>query len=300
MDLRRLRSMVAIADQGGVTAAAEALALSHSAVSGHVKELEAEIGALLLDRATRPPTLTEAGAALVFHGRRMLAVAEEIAALGQAPDAAGALAVGVVPSAVAALAAPALAAVRAGRPRLRLRLRAGPSDALAAMVTAGELDVALTTAPPPGQAGLEAEEVARQRIVAVAPAGGAAGAAGADATALLTGRPFVWFNRRAWAGRLIETRLAEMGVALDGDLEVDSLHAAADLVRAGVGVTAAPEGLGAPLAGLRTAPLGAPPLTRGLALLRRPGAPANPAAAAFAAAVRAAVSAAVVPADAAP
>ena len=47
MDLRRLRTLVAIADAPSFTAAGEAVGLSHSAVSLHVKEMEAEFGKLL-------------------------------------------------------------------------------------------------------------------------------------------------------------------------------------------------------------------------------------------------------------
>jgi DNA-binding transcriptional LysR family regulator len=72
MDLRRLRTMVAIAHHPSFTAAGAAIGLSHSAVSLHVKELEAELGVALVDRSRRPPALTDRGAALVEHARRML------------------------------------------------------------------------------------------------------------------------------------------------------------------------------------------------------------------------------------
>jgi len=288
MDLRRLRTMVAIAEAPSFTAAGAALGLSHGAVSLHVKELEAELGVALVDRARRPPVLTDRGAALVEHARRMLAIADEIAGLGAAEALVGTMAVGIVPSAMAGLAPPALAALRAAHPRLRLRIRAGLSADLALMVRSGELDAALTTAPEAAIPGLRAREAAREPLEAIAPAA----AQGGDARALLQGRPFIWFSRRTWAGQMIERRIEEMGLSVDAAMEVDSLEAVEALVRHGLGVSVAPRRAGVGRAGIAAAPLGDPPLWRALALLERPRNPRARLADALLAAVRAARQAA--------
>ena len=268
MDLRRLRTMVAIAEAPSFTAAGAALGLSHGAVSLHVRDLEAELGVALVDRARRPPVLTDRGAALVEHARRMLAIADEIAGLGSATALVGTLAVGIVPSAMAGLAPPALAALRAAHPGLRLRIRTGLSADLALMVRSGELDAALTTAPEAAIPGLRAREAAREPLEAIAPDSGGADAA-QDARALLQGRPFIWFSRRTWAGQMIERRIEEMGLGVDAAMEVDSLEAVEALVRHGLGVSVAPRRAGAGRLGIRAAPLGDPPLWRALALLER-------------------------------
>ena len=265
MNLRRLRTMVAIAEAPSFTAAGAALGLSHGAVSLHVRDLEAELGVALVDRARRPPVLTDRGAALVEHARRMLAIADEIAGLGAAEALVGTLAVGIVPSAMAGLAPPALAALRAAHPGLRLRIRTGLSADLALMVRSGELDAALTTAPEAAIPGLRAREAAREPLEAIAPAA----AQGGDARALLQGRPFIWFSRRTWAGQMIERRIEEMGLGVDAAMEVDSLEAVEALVRHGLGVSVAPRRAGAGRLGIRAAPLGDPPLWRALALLER-------------------------------
>ena len=291
MNLRRLRTMVAIAEAPSFTAAGAALGLSHGAVSLHVKELEAELGVALVDRARRPPVLTDRGAALVEHARRMLAIADEIAGLGSATALVGTLAVGIVPSAMAGLAPPALAALRAAHPGLRLRIRTGLSADLALMVRSGELDAALTTAPEAAIPGLRAREAAREPLEAIAPDSGGADAA-QDARALLQGRPFIWFSRRTWAGQMIERRIEEMGLGVDAAMEVDSLEAVEALVRHGLGVSVAPRRAGAGRLGIRAAPLGDPPLWRALALLERPRNPRARLADALLAAVRAARQAA--------
>ncbi len=266
LDLRRLRTIVAIADHGAFAAAGDAVGLSHSAVSLHVKELEAALGARLVDRARRPPTLTDRGAALVEHARRMFEIVDEIAGLGAEQALVGTLKVGIVPSAMAGLAPPALASLRAAHPRLALRIHTGLSGELAQLVKAGDLDAALATAPEAPMAGLRMRVAAVEPIEAIAPADAPAG----DALALLAGRPFIWFSRRTWAGQQIERALHERGVVVEAAMEVDSLEAVDALVRHGLGVSVAPRRLGADRRGLQAAPFGDPPLTRSLALLERP------------------------------
>ena len=59
--LRLLSVFEAVLRRGGARAAAAELNVSQPAVSQAIKQLEAHIGAALLDRSTRPATLTEAG-----------------------------------------------------------------------------------------------------------------------------------------------------------------------------------------------------------------------------------------------
>ena len=71
MDLRQLNALVAIAEHGSFSAAADALATVQSNVSTHVKKLESELGSELVDRQSGE--LTEAGVLAVDRARRVLA-----------------------------------------------------------------------------------------------------------------------------------------------------------------------------------------------------------------------------------
>jgi DNA-binding transcriptional LysR family regulator len=134
------------------------------------------------------------------------------------------------------------------------------------MVRAGALDAALVTTPEPALPGLTVREAAREPLEAIAPPDTAPG----DAASLLSGRPFIWFSRRTWAGQQIERHLARLGVAVDAAMEVDSLDAVEALVRCGLGVSVVPRRQGAARDGLRVAPLAEPPLWRSLSLIERP------------------------------
>jgi len=72
----RLTSMAAfvrVAEKGSFAAAADGLAMSTTMVANHVRALEAQLGARLLDRTTRRHVLTEIGAAYLERCRDVLA-----------------------------------------------------------------------------------------------------------------------------------------------------------------------------------------------------------------------------------
>lgn len=72
MELRHLRYLLAVADHGNFTRAAEALHVSQPTLSQQIKQLERELGTTLLDRSGRTVRLTDAGEAYAGHGRLAL------------------------------------------------------------------------------------------------------------------------------------------------------------------------------------------------------------------------------------
>ncbi|MES4905704.1 MULTISPECIES: LysR family transcriptional regulator [unclassified Streptomyces] len=87
MDTRYLRAFVAVADRGGISAAAKELGYAQSSVSAQLKRLEADLGTAVLVRAGTGATLTEAGQRLLPYAREALELAERMrrAALGDRP-----------------------------------------------------------------------------------------------------------------------------------------------------------------------------------------------------------------------
>ncbi|MEM8553211.1 MAG: LysR substrate-binding domain-containing protein [Pseudomonadota bacterium] len=265
MNLRFLRSVVAVAETGSLVQAAERLGVSHSALSQQIKALEEELQIDILDRTTRPPQITDRGLELVGHARRMLDLAEEVRGIGSADTLTGVVRIGVVPSALVHLMPPVLARLRAGHAGLDIQLRSGLSDSLVADVRARDLDMALVTQPEVLPSGLIQTPIAREPLDVVT----AEGTTGTDPAHLITGAPFIWFNRRTWAGQQIERHLRNLRIAVSPAMEVDSLEAVEALVAHGLGVSVSPRRLGAPpVPGLRRVPLGAPHLERVLSLVR--------------------------------
>ena len=76
MDIEDLETFVAVADAGGVSAAARRLGVSKSIVSRRLFRIEAELGVQLLARTTRGAALTEAGMTFRDHAARAQAEIE--------------------------------------------------------------------------------------------------------------------------------------------------------------------------------------------------------------------------------
>ncbi|MGY1662324.1 LysR family transcriptional regulator [Geodermatophilus sp. SYSU D00705] len=83
LELRHLRTLLAVVDAGTFTGAAAVLHTSQASVSRTVAALERVLGARVLRRTTRELSLTPVGARVVGHARRVL---EEVAAMRRATD----------------------------------------------------------------------------------------------------------------------------------------------------------------------------------------------------------------------
>lgn len=77
MELRHLRYFVGVAEEENVSRAALQLHVSQPALSRQIRDLEEELGFLLLTRSARSVQLTEAGRAFLHEARAVLLRAEE-------------------------------------------------------------------------------------------------------------------------------------------------------------------------------------------------------------------------------
>lgn len=123
VDLRRLASFLAVAEEGHFGRAAARLFLSPPAVTAHVQQLERELGVPLFERA--PVRLTPAGHRFLGHARGLVDAANaaitDMADLAEHTDT---LRVGVMGHGSAELTPAVIAAFRHLRPHVRLTLEA--------------------------------------------------------------------------------------------------------------------------------------------------------------------------------
>jgi DNA-binding transcriptional LysR family regulator len=148
IEVRRLRLLLELTRRGTVTAVAEALAYTPSAVSQQLAALEREAGVPLLERTGRRVALTPAGTVLAGYAESVFAVLEEAsAALAATRDRlTGPLRIGAFPSAARVILPPALVALGRAHPGLELMVtELDPVDVPDALHS-GALDVALTFA----------------------------------------------------------------------------------------------------------------------------------------------------------
>lgn len=266
MNLRQLKTLVAVAENRSLSAAAQAVGLTHSAVSVQIKALETELGISLLDRTRRPPILTDRGHALVERAREMVTLLDEIASLGSEEQLVGSLTLGVVPSAMIHLLPPALSSLKASHPKVRISVKSALSGSLSQLVLSGKIDAAVVTATNRLPKGLKARLIADEPLVVIANEK----AKGDTDSAIISQNPFIWFNRETWAGQQIERFLLNRNLSLQEFMEVDSLEAIEAMVSQGLGVSVVPIRKGHEFAkNLRVIPFGDPQEIRSLALLER-------------------------------
>jgi DNA-binding transcriptional LysR family regulator len=146
IDVRRLRLLFELSQRGTITAVADALAYTPSAVSQQLAALEREAGVPLLERSGRRVALTPAGAVLARYAESVFAVLEEASAALAATRSrlTGPLRIGVFPSAARTILPPALVALGSEHPGLELMVTELDPFAVPGALRAGTLDVALT------------------------------------------------------------------------------------------------------------------------------------------------------------
>jgi LysR family hydrogen peroxide-inducible transcriptional activator len=168
MDLRQLSALVAIADNGSFSAAADALATVQSNVSAHVKKLERELGCELVDRASG--RLTEAGELVVARSRRVQAELDAMLSdvLALTRDVAGTVRIGIIGTTARWLVPQLIDVVPKRYPLLRLVFVESTTTRLAAQLGTGQVDLAVLNLPASG-ADLAVTPLFEEDLVLVVP-----------------------------------------------------------------------------------------------------------------------------------
>jgi DNA-binding transcriptional LysR family regulator len=281
MNLRHLEFVVAVADHGSFTRAAEAVRVSQPSLSHAIAGMEEQLGTALFHRRGRAVSLTPAGEAFVESARVVL---RDVSVLYASVDAvtelqAGHLDLAAPHASAAELLARLVGEFRSRYPGVRVRIETSenPHDIERCLRTGRcELALALDHVGPP----LTSERIGKQEHLVVYPPG----------TKLkrrpvrlvdLAGVPMV-VPSGAYQYYGFALQLPASVEAPFVAVETESRQALIPLVLARAGITFLPRGLaeGAERQGLVIAELD-PPLVRDVLLVTRPG-PLSPAARAFA------------------
>lgn len=147
--LRQLRYLVVLAERLNFRAAAEACFVTQSTLSAGIKELETQLGVLLVERDKRSVRLTPVGEQVVERSRRLLAEASDLVETVHASRSplSGEFRLGAIPTIAPFLLPKALPPLRARYPKLRLYLREDLTARLLEQLRAGELDAVLLALP---------------------------------------------------------------------------------------------------------------------------------------------------------
>src|SRR5262245_30214280 len=143
-----LHALVEFAQAGSIAGAADRLFRTPSAVTRQLQRLEAELGAELLDRSTKPPRLNSLGSRVLERARDMLQRTEALISLAS-PDAEpqGLLRIGLAHALAEGTLIEPIRALTEKYSKVQLRLLSGLTGELFNRLLAGEFDVAAVFLP---------------------------------------------------------------------------------------------------------------------------------------------------------
>jgi LysR family nitrogen assimilation transcriptional regulator len=261
MDFKKLQYFVCVADSHSFSRAGATLKLAQPTLSRQIALFEEDLGHRLLVRTGRGVTLTEAGAALLAHARRMLDSAQrardELHELNRSPP--GRVSIGLPPRVALGLSARLVQRFRERFPRAVIAISEGQSPQLREALIGGQLDLAVLF-DPPASPQLSYQPLLQEALVLVAPAKGLKLPSRVSLSALaryqmvLPGAPNAI---RSLIDALLQPRQIELKVVA----EVGAVQTVLSLVAQGIGCTILPEGaltLGSPGLALQCSRIGPP------------------------------------------
>jgi DNA-binding transcriptional LysR family regulator len=221
----KLEAFVAVAEEGGFSAAARRLCISQPALSQTINAIERRLGVELFVRSTTGAQSTEAGRALLDEARAILAGYDQLlpAMARYTGEGGGVIRLGI-PYELASEVLCALAKFAVSYPDTRVQPRHLPMAEHLAALRSSELDVSFMVQIPPGP-DLDNMLVAREDLGVLLSEELAARLAGPDGVRLdaLTGLDWVAFprsNSPAWYDELaavLRTHGIDVGPADRGD-----------------------------------------------------------------------------------
>lgn len=237
MDIRQLKTFVAIAEQGTFAAAADIVHITPSAVSQQMLALEAEIGTSLFNRDTRPPSLNLQGLQLLETSRRIIRLLQDTQNAIDGRRSSGHLMIGSVRTSTTGLLPLAIVALREKYPNLEIKMRVGMSNALISDVLAGNLDLAIVADNLRMPQSLRWTPFIREPLLIIAPAG----TPQMPAREMLETMPFLRFRASVPLANMIDTELARQAIHTLECAEIDTISSIVECVAAGLGVSVVPD-----------------------------------------------------------
>ncbi|MEU8145439.1 LysR family transcriptional regulator [Nonomuraea sp. NPDC048901] len=147
MDLRTLRYFVAVAEELHFGRAAVRLHMTQPPLSRAIKQLETDLGAVLLHRSPTGVSLTPAGAALYDEARTLLEQADQARTRVAAAAGTATMTIGTLADSAEQAGTQLAAAFRQRHPGLNVRIREADFTDPTTGLRSGLVDVALTRAP---------------------------------------------------------------------------------------------------------------------------------------------------------
>ncbi len=236
MELREIISFYHVARLHSVSKAARKLELGQPTVTTHLRKLEDEFGITLFDRIKRPIQLTSEGFTFLELITPIVESVDTLKTQMDYTERRGSLHIGAYPDLITHHLPKPIQSFLDFYPDVRLQLTARSYSDLIQLVKSGELDLAISSPPPPDEPRLEFSELFRYKVVLLTPPG----------HQLLQKYPIDLHDIASWplilsspgslTRRNLEQAFKDTGIGFDVVLAVDHAESIKQYVEIGMGV----------------------------------------------------------------
>lgn len=237
--IKSLQAFVAAVDTGSFMAAAEKLHTVQSNISAHIKKLEQELDASLLNRQ-KGVQLTAAGRQLLTHARLLLQQHQQLQTLfdGSNSSSAGSLLLGSMETTLAVRLPEVLAEFCQLMPSVDVQITAAPSADLMRALESGRIDAAFVAGRQPGDHWLQ-RPVFEETLVLIS----SQPMDQLPSATELSKKRFLAFRQGCTYRHKIELLLSHQGAYAPAVIELGSIDAILGCVAAGMGFALLPRSL---------------------------------------------------------
>ena len=235
--IKSFEYVIAIAEAGGFSQAAQKLGISQPTLSKYIKKLESEIGLELFDRSAIPLKVTEAGESYISYGKRFIDLSGQLdKRFAEIKSKKSALVrVGISPSRSPYVIPAIIETYKKARPDGRVVIVEKTTKELSEALADGELDVIISLADEETD-GFETAQLYREEILLATPK---TSAKGKDALSLMLSLPIISVGK----GQSMRRTLSEISDKINApspEIECQSIESGLALVKRGLGVMLAP------------------------------------------------------------
>ncbi|CRM97460.1 Morphology and auto-aggregation control protein [Pseudomonas sp. 22 E 5] len=252
MDVRFLRSLVAVIEAGSIAAAARRENRTAAAISQRIKALERTLGCTLLMRSAHGACASDQCLLLLPKIQAVIEQARELQEDLSQDGLSGEIKIGAISTALTGVLPEAIERMALSAPRLRLKITPGDSRSLYERLLTQELDAVILVRPPfqPPKA-LTATLLRVEPLILIAPTEWGT----RTLEALLREQSLIRYDARSWGGQIAQRYLEDQSFDPQVLCELDALETIAILVAQGMGVSLVPQWAGMSCSGLSVLPV---------------------------------------------